>query len=96
MTVEQTQTLRQTVLNFLAIRHTGAFSPVDVANRIRAERMVDFRFADDAVCEACDVLAKLGLLQEVRETEFAVVKCFQATGKGVIDSERWRAERGLP
>lgn len=95
MTSAQTEHFRQVVLNFLAIRHVAAFTPEQIGNRIRADSAVDETFSNEEVHAACDVLEKLGYLRLVRETEFAVTAHYQATGKGVIESERWRFERGL-
>jgi len=95
MTAEQKENLRMAVLNFLAIRHVAAFNAVQVADRLRAERKVDFQFSDEDMAETCELLLKLGLVQNVVEVEFAVVPHYQATGKGVVTSEKWRRGRGM-
>ncbi len=95
MTNAQTHTLWQMVLKFLAIRNLAAFSHEQVANRLRVEGDVDFRFTDDDVKDACVVLIHKGFIQEVRESELDVVKHYEVTAKGIVESSRWREERGL-
>jgi len=95
MNIEQIETLRMAVMNFLAPRHQCAFRAVDIAERLKIDRKLDFAFTEGDIAGACDLLEKLELIQVVRESAFSVVKYYQATGKGVIESERWRMERGL-
>lgn len=95
MNIEQREQLRVAVLNFLAPRHVAAFSAAQIANRLRVDRGLDFPITDADVNDACGVLLKLEFVQQVAELEFSVIPHYQATGKGVIESEKWRAARGL-
>jgi hypothetical protein len=95
MTIEQRETLRMAVLNFLAPRHRGAFRAQDIEERLKIERKLDFIFSTVDILDACELLVQLQLAQIVRESALSVTKYYQATGKGVIESERWRLELGL-
>ena len=95
MTIEQKELLRIEVLNFLARRHLAAFNAKQIAVRLRTDRALDFEVTDAEVNDACGLLLKLGQVQELAELEFEVIPHYQATGKGVIQSEKWRAARGM-
>ena len=95
MTIEQREQLRVAVLNFLAPRHVAAFSAAQIANRLRVSRELDFALTDADVNDACGVLLKLELVNQVAELAFAILPHYQVTGKGIIESEKWRAARGL-
>jgi hypothetical protein len=95
MTIEQRETLRMAVLNFLAPRHVAAFNASQIADRLRAERRVDFAITPADITDACGLLVKLELVDRVSEIGFSVVLHYQASGKGVVESERWRLDRGM-
>lgn len=95
MNLEQRETFRMTVLNFLAPRHVAAFNRNQIADRLRVERRVDFPFTIEDVTESCLLLCKMGLAIAVSDSLFGVVAHYQATGSGVIESEKWRAARGM-
>jgi hypothetical protein len=95
MNAEQKESLRIAVLNFLAPRHVAAFRPGDIRERLLVARTLDFSVTDADVAEACDLLVKLELVSAILETAVSVIPYYQATGKGVIESEKWRAARGI-
>ena len=95
MKLELRETLRLVVLNFLAPRHAGAFNAQQITDRLRAERSVDFPLEVTDVAEACDRLVKAGLAQSVAESSVSIVPHYQATDKGIMESEKWRLSRGL-
>ncbi|MFA6271430.1 MAG: hypothetical protein WC657_09590 [Candidatus Paceibacterota bacterium] len=95
MTLEQRDELRIAVINFLAPRRKGAFNASQIGDRLRHEHKVDFAFVDGEVNDACGDLLKYGHVKEISEMEFAIIPHYQATKKGVMASEKWRAARGL-
>ena len=96
MTTSERECLRIEILNFLAIRHSAAFDASQIANRLRIEQALGFKITDQEVNDECGVLVKLGFLSHITELGFEVVPYYQASGKGIIESERWREKRGLP
>lgn len=95
MTIDQQEALRIAVLNFLAPRHVAAFNAEQIADRLKAERKLDFAVTAAQVNDACGVLVKLGLAEQVVEMAFGVVPHYQASGNGIIQSEKWRLARGM-
>lgn len=94
-TIEQREELRVVALNFLARRSAAAFSAMQLEARLKAERLVDFAFNAGDVADAMLLLTDLGLAKAVKETTMSVIAHYQATANGVLESERWRLERGL-
>ena len=94
-TIEQREQLRMVVLNFLAQRKAAAFTAMQIENRLKAENLVDFNFNAGEITDAALIQMDLGLVREVRDSVMGVVPHYQATAKGVLESEHWRLERGI-
>jgi hypothetical protein len=86
--------LRYAVLNFLAPRQVAAFDAGQIAKRLAVEGDLDEPATEKEVFVVCEFLHGAGLADALPDPMGATIY-WRATSKGVIESERWRAAKGL-
>jgi hypothetical protein len=93
LTNEQKTLLRHDVLRFFAARRAVSFTSDSASHLMRVRRVTDVPFENDDLLDAAEVLVDLKLLKKYPDPLGSILY-FQATGEGVIASERAQPGEG--
>lgn len=92
MTAQQTDELRHSILEFLALRHPNAYQAESIKRMLVNRQLLDFTPTDSEVVSALTLLTEKRLVNRILDS-IDIVPAWQISAEGLLQYQRSRFQK---